>query len=227
MNDPGFTVEGDVATIRFKHTGVFNNKTLAAVNCALDQVEANDDITLLVFTGEDKNFSQGYDLEFLASLPSTERRMEFVHRSMLMIGRLLRFPIPVTAAINGHAFGLGAMLVLAADYAAMRRDRGYFCLPEVDLEMTLTPRLNALVTHKMTPRAIRDTLLTGGRLGAEQAHAFGIIDAGCAGDAVLTTAIELAAPMRGKHRPTVGALKRGANLAVIDVIESTLPEKTM
>ena len=139
---------------------------------------------------------------------------------MLMVGRLLCFPLPVVAAVNGHAFGLGAMITLASDYKVMREDRGYFCLPEVDLGMTLTERMNALVCGKLSGAVLRDILLTGKKAGAGDAVAMGIVDAAAPVAALEETALALAAPMRGKKRDSVSGLKRGINVDILAVIES-------
>ena len=103
--------------------------------------------------------------------------MAFVGDCMQMVGRLLTFPIPVASLVNGHAFGLGAMITLASDYKVMREDRGYFRLPEVDLGMTLTERMNALVCGKLSGKVLRDVLLTGKRVGGPEAASCRIVDA--------------------------------------------------
>ena len=94
---------------------------------------------------------------------------QFADSCMRVLARRLDAPLPVVSLVTGHAFGLGAMIVLASDYRVMRSDRGFFCLPEVDLNMTLTVRMNELVCSKLSPKAIRASLLTGERLTAERA----------------------------------------------------------
>jgi enoyl-CoA hydratase/carnithine racemase len=47
--------------------------------------------------------------------------------------------VPTVAAVNGHAFAAGGMMMLAHDFRVMRSDRGYFCLNEVDLGLPLAP----------------------------------------------------------------------------------------
>ena len=68
--------------------------------------------------------------------------IEEVHR---LLGRVLGFPAYTVAAVNGHAFAGGAMLACAHDQIIMRADRGYWCLPEVDLGLPLTPAMYATV----------------------------------------------------------------------------------
>lgn len=216
-------ISDSVATLTMTGDGVFNADTLAAFNSALDAALQQASVDLLLLTGEEKSFSQGLDLEFLMGLDDATAGMTFVQDCMRMIGRLLTFPMPVAAAVNGHAFGLGAMLTLASDYKVMREDRGYFCLPEVDLGMTLTRRMNALVCGKLGGAVLRDVLLTGRRLPGAEALAGGVVDALGPRDALLERATELAAPMRGKKREALAGLKRGIHWDILAVIEADEP----
>ena len=61
--------------------------------------------------------------------------MAFMDRTSATLARVLVFPVPTVAAINGHAFGIGALLALAHDQRVQNSERGWFCLPEVDLQM--------------------------------------------------------------------------------------------
>lgn len=207
-----------VGVIRFHGTGAFNPQVLAQVHQQLDAVEADESLTAVVLTGEGKNFSQGLDLEYL--MAHQEIFSQFVTETMFLAARLITFPVPVVAVVNGHAFGLGAMLVLASDYAVMRADRGFFCLPEIDIGMTLTVRMNALVRARMTPRAVRESLLTGARLSGDEALALGVVDSVGSEDALMRLGLELCEPMRGKPRQLLAGLKYGQNKTLIDLIFS-------
>ena len=136
------------AVLTMAEEGKFNPESLAAFNGALSKVLDDDSITLLIITGREKSFSQGLDLDFLTKAEPAEA-IGFVKDCMHMVARLLQFPVPVVSAVNGHAFGLGFMISLASDYSVMRADRGFMCLPEIDLGMTLEAGMNALVTGKL------------------------------------------------------------------------------
>ena len=211
-----------VHTIQFSGSGVFNPDVLADTHRQLDAVEADADIKALFMRGEGKNFSQGLDLEYLMANP--EIFGSFVTDTMHLAARLLTFPVPVVALVNGHAFGLGAMLVLASDYAVMRGDRGFFCLPEIDIGMTLTVRMNALVKATMSARALRETLLTGGRLTGEQARSLGIVDAVGDESELEALALQVSAPMVGKPRELLAGLKYGLQHQLIDLMLSDAPD---
>ena len=75
-------------------------------------------------------------------------------------------PFPSIAAITGHAFGNGALLSLACDYRFMRSDRGYLCLPEIDLNIQFTPSMLQWVKKSIPYHLVSDMLLTGRKLAA-------------------------------------------------------------
>ncbi len=206
------------ALLTMAEDGKFNPDSLAAFNGALDKVLEDDSVTLLIITGREKSFSQGLDLDFLGKAEPAEA-IGFVKDCMHMVARLLQFPVPAVAAINGHAFGLGFMIPLACDYSVMRADRGFMCLPEIDLGMTLEAGMNALVTSKLQGRVLRDALLTGKRFGGEDAAEAGIVDAATTIDQLLARAEELAQPMRGKDRKTLAGLKADIHRPILTVIE--------
>ncbi|MBT8150648.1 MAG: enoyl-CoA hydratase/isomerase family protein [Gammaproteobacteria bacterium] len=212
-------IDDNCFVLTLQGEGKFNPDSLAAFNQSLDDCLANEAVQMLVITGEGKNFSQGLDLEYLMSA-DPKQALAFVDECMLPVGRLLAFPVPVVAAVNGHAFGLGAMITLASDYKTMRQDRGFFCLPEIDMGTPLVERMNRLVIEKLPGNLLRDVLLTGKRFGGVEACEVGIVDAACAEDQLLATARQLAQPMLGKNRDALGALKRGVNIDILSVIEA-------
>ena len=118
-------------------------------------------------------------------------------------------PVPTVAALNGHTFAGGAILALAHDYRVMREDRGWVCLPEVDLQIPFTDGMAAMLRRKMTPSTERDAVLLGRRFTGPEALAAGMVDALAPEDEVLNRALELVAPLVTKGRAIVGKLKAG------------------
>jgi len=177
---------------------------------ALDEVEASQGEAALVSTGEGRYYSTGLDLEWLAG-PGAGRANELLDALHRLFARLLTFPMATVAAVNGHAFAAGAMLALVHDFRLMREDRGYLCLPEVDLRTgrPLTPGMYALLRARLTPDVLHEALITGRRYAAAEAVEHEMVHEACPDDRVLSRAIELARSLAGKHRPTLAALKRG------------------
>ena len=212
-------VEDSYAVVRMLGEGKFNPELLGEMQAALGECAANEKIQALILTGEAKNFSQGLDVEYLMTA-APDDAMTLVNDCMTMLGEYLTLPVPTVAAVNGHAFGLGAMLCLASDYKVMREDRGFFCLPEIDMGATLVESMNRLVLDKLPREQIRDVLLAGVRLGGVQAHQRGIVDACCKEPELLAAARQLAVPMMGKNRQAMAGLKRGVNTDVLAIIEA-------
>jgi Delta3-Delta2-enoyl-CoA isomerase len=159
----------------------------------------------LVTTGAGKFFSNGLDLETLTAGGDT--MFDYLADCHALLARVLAFPLPTVAAINGHAFAGGGMLALCHDQRVMRSDRGFFCLPEIDLSLPFSPGMHGLITSTLPPTTAREAMLTGRRFGGPEAAAAGIVDAAVGEDEVVPVAVERAAAQAGKPRATLAAMK--------------------
>ncbi|UGT61689.1 enoyl-CoA hydratase-related protein [Nocardia asteroides] len=196
--------EGDIAVLTLgTDENRFSPDWLDAVGTHLDAVER--DARGLITIGTGKFYSNGLDLEWL--LANGDHAEEYVARVQELFARVLTFPMPTVAAVNGHSFGAGAMLGIAHDYRLMRADRGYYCFPEVDIDITFTPGMAALIQAKLTPRAALTAMTTGRRFGADDALAAGLVDGTAAEPELLTAALARLAPLTGKNPATVARIK--------------------
>ena len=159
----------------------------------------------LITTGSGKFYSNGLDLDWL--MAHGDQMQFYVGRVHALFARVLTLPVATAAALNGHAFGAGAMLAMAHDYRVMRADRGYFCFPEVDIRIPFTPGMAALIQAKLTPAAAVASMTTGRRFGGADALQFAIVDATAGEDAVTDAALGFLAPLGGKDPGTLGAIK--------------------
>ena len=193
-----------------------NGAFVQALAAALD--EAAEPGGPLVLTGIGRFFSNGLDLGWLAAAPEGDASRMFrdLHA---VLARLLRFPGATVAAINGHAFGAGAILAAAADFRVQRSDRGYLCLPEVDLGLSMSDEFDAVLRAKLPPAAVLEALLTGRRYGGPDALDAGLVDAVAPEGQVVEAAVERGRALAGKAPATVAAIKaqqHRAPLAVLD-----------
>ena len=127
----------------------FNRDSIDALHAALDRVEQIDGPVALVTTGEGKFYSNGLDLDWLMSSDAGANAATFIDDVHRLLGRVLGFAGVTVAAVNGHAYAAGAMLTCAHDYVVMREDRGYWCLPEVDLGLPLSPAMYGVVASRL------------------------------------------------------------------------------
>jgi enoyl-CoA hydratase/carnithine racemase len=199
--------DGSVFVLRMRSgENRFNLDWLDGVNEALDRVEATTGACALVTTGDGKFYSNGMDLDWLATEPS--RAGDYLRAIYRLLGRVLGFPAITVAAVNGHAFGAGALLTVAHDFAVMRGDRGYWCMPEADLGLPLTAEYVSLLKAKLPGRAMHEALVTGRRYGGSEALAAGIVQQVSGEDEVLAEAVKIAASLAAKDRATLAEHKR-------------------
>lgn len=204
---PSLTREGEVFVLDLGNgENRFNDDSLDAIERCLDEVQAAPAPRALVTTASGKIWSNGLDLEWMAA--NQELIGEFVPRLHGLLARVLELDVPCVAALQGHTFAAGAMLALAHDQRVMRADRGFFCLPEVDIRIPFTHGMNALIAARLSKHAAHEAMTTGRRYGGLDAQAAGIVDHAVGEERVLPQAIELAAALASKDPATLGAIKR-------------------
>ena len=182
-----------------------NQRWLDAFTAVLDKVEAADGPKALVTTGTGRFYSNGLDLDWL-SIGEVDMRT-WVAGVERVFARILGASFITVAACNGHTFAAGAMLAVAHDFGVMREDRGFFCLPEVDLGIPLTPGMNALMTSRLPTVTAHEVLVTGKRFGGSEAAAKGIMTAAVPEAEVLSRSIEMAGDLAEKAGASMEAIK--------------------
>ncbi len=214
---PTLTQDGPLWTVDLgDDENRFSPDWLDSLEGVLDAIANDSEPAALVTVGGGKFYSNGLDLEWLGGHP--ERLGSYVGRVHALFSRVLTLPVPTVAALNGHAFGAGAMLAIAHDYRVMRDDRGYLCFPEVDIHIPFTPGMAALIMAKLTPRAALDAMTTGRRFPATAAHDAGLVDAVAGLDDLPDAAADLVRDLAGKDRATLGAIKATMFADVVEAL---------
>jgi enoyl-CoA hydratase/carnithine racemase len=181
----------------------FHPDWIAQVDAALDQVAGEP--APLVTTAGGRIYSNGLDLDWLGQ--HGDQLRSYVAQVHGLLARMLAFPTPTVAAIPGHCFAAGAMFALAHDFRVMRADRGFFCLPEVDINIPFTPGMAALIQSRLTPATAHEAMTTGRRFGGTDAAAAGLVDQAVPEDEVLPAALTRARGLVGKNPLTLAAIK--------------------
>ncbi|KAL5526411.1 hypothetical protein ACEPAF_8134 [Sanghuangporus sanghuang] len=139
---------------------------------------------------QNKFFSNGLDFSKATKDPNF-----FPDTYNTLITRIMTFPIPIIAAINGHCFAGGLILALACDYRVMtdgKERRAWCCMNEVHFGAPWPLSLAAVARTKVSDaRVLRKLALEGHRFTPKEALDSGIIDAiaeGSSTDAVLAVA---------------------------------------
>lgn len=212
--------DGEVFVLRMRDgENRFSPPFLAAWHAALDEVEKAPGPAALVTTGEGKFYSNGLALDALAG-KSVDEIAAYLREVHALFARVLAFPRATIAALNGHAFAGGLMLALAHDTRLMRADRGFLCLPEVDLRLNLQPGMTALIAARLPKQTAHEAIVTGRRWGAGDALARGLVDEIAAEAELLPRAVAIARERAAKDPATVAALKRGLHAETLRLLET-------
>jgi len=165
-----------------------------------------------------KVWSNGLDLEWMGA--NVEQIQPFLTTVYELFARFLGSNVPAVAALQGHTFAAGAMLALAHDQRVMRADRGFFCLPEIDIRIPFTPGMTALVMCRIPKLTAHEAMTTGRRYGGTDAAACGLVDEAVDEEHVLHAALERARPLTTKDPATLGAIKAGMYAATLAALRS-------
>ncbi|HEX3611697.1 MAG TPA: enoyl-CoA hydratase/isomerase family protein [Sporichthyaceae bacterium] len=118
MSEVGVRIAGRVATITIDRPGSRNAIGLATIGQlgqALDEVAAADCSVLVLRGAGDRAFISGGDLKELSAIRDEAGAIAMASRMRQLLDRLSTFPLPVIAAVNGHALGGGAEVAVACD----------------------------------------------------------------------------------------------------------------
>ena len=172
FNDIKLEISDGVATIKVDRPEVLNAiryKTMLEVNQALDQIEADDSVRVVVFTGAgDKAFVSGGDISIMARDAGYVETLTEVPKGQEICTRLENLPKPVIARINGIALGGGSELALSCDIR-IAVESAILGLPEIKLGIIPgyggTQRLPRLVGLGKA----KELILTGDHISAGEA----------------------------------------------------------
>jgi enoyl-CoA hydratase/carnithine racemase len=171
-------VQDEIALLTLNRPAVLNaldESTYLALDAALADLEARSDVRAVIVTGQgERAFSAGADLRYMRALTG-EPRQEFILLTYRVTNRLAYFPRPTIAAVRGYALGGGFELVMACDLRVAGAD-AQFGLPEITLGSVPgsggVQRLPLLVG----PTRAKELILTGRRLPAVEALAWGLVN---------------------------------------------------
>jgi enoyl-CoA hydratase/carnithine racemase len=189
------TRDGDVFVLRLGDgENRMNAEFVEEWNHHIDAVCEHEGPAAIVTTGTGKHYSNGLDLEWLGGCGPDEALL-FFRELFATWARLLTLPMVTVAAVNGHAYGAGALLSLVHDRRVMREDRGWWCMPEADHGWTLFAGMTGVLAHRLPVQTAHEAIVLARRFTGPEAESAGIVQAVAPEDQVLTRAVEWA----GEH----------------------------
>jgi 2-(1,2-epoxy-1,2-dihydrophenyl)acetyl-CoA isomerase len=213
-----------VATLTLARPDRLNSFTVqihGEVHDALAHVRANKSVRCLVLTGAGRGFCAGQDLNDRAVAPGSAavdlgESIERYYKPLVLTLRALE--MPTIAAVNGVAAGAGANIALACDLVFAARSASFI---QSFSKIGLVPDSGGTwwLPRLVGPARAMGLALTGEKISAEQAEAWGLIWKCVDDDALMSTvsalALQLAAgPTHGYVR-TRQAMEAGETLSLV------------
>ena len=207
-----------------RHNPTFTDSILNA----FDEIEKDENISSVVIASNDpKNWSQGIDLPWLTSVFNNKDYQaikDFMYGLNKIFKRILLYPMPVIAAINGHAFGDGAIMACACDFRFMKSSKGFFCFPEIDISIPFLPGMICLVKKAFPYYKVEEAVYAGKRFGAKELEEHHVIMKACEDDEMLMREAIAFAKTFTKKRPIFGEMKRRYHKQIIEVMDKEDPK---
>ncbi len=177
---------------------------------ALQEIDRDGAVSVLIITGEGKAFCAGSDLNArlknaaAATESESDPYLVQVRRMISMIENLSK---PVIAAVNGHAVGGGLELSLACDIRIASKTA------KLGLTEAKVGAIAAGGGTQRLPRLIGaglalEMLFTGETISGEKAERIGLVNYAVEADAVLQTAVDLAARIAQNAPLSLNAYKQ-------------------
>ena len=200
-------IGGGVAWLRLNRPqalNALNRELTSAIESAMDEIAAREDVTVLVVSGRGRAFCAGNDIAEMGSITPAEAEALATRQAVLM-DRFSRLPQVTLAAIDGYALGGGLMLAVAQDLR-IASDRSRLGLPEVTLGFNPAYGIARLLDVLGGGHG-RDLLLTGRSIHASEALRIGLVDRVVAAPTLEASAQAWAAEIARSPRPGLAATK--------------------
>lgn len=176
----------------------------------------------IVLTGRGEFFSAGLDLKSIAQYSRKDRR-QLVERINSMAARVYSLPIPLVAAVNGHAVAGGLVLALLCDLRVGARGRARMGFAEARVGIPFPAGSLEVIRAELGTSMMRRLILTSRTLEPSEAHSVGILDAVVDPDDLLSAASALARAASSAGAAAYGAIKtqlRGSTITRLQNISN-------
>lgn len=194
------------------------------LNSAIERVEKDKYIRVLVITGQENVFCAGGDIKKITQGLSPSEIRKLMEKSQVFLRKLVELEKPVIASVNGDAFGMGFNLALAADFI-IASERARFC--EVFIKIGAMPDFGALYFLPRLVGVLKTKALTylGEVIRADEAQKMGLISEVVADEKLKSTTISLANQLARLPTKAIGRIKRLLNKTFYLSFEEVLKEE--
>jgi enoyl-CoA hydratase len=189
----------------------------------LQDVAADKEARALILTGAGRAFSAGGDRDILKRLAegteSNHGLLGQIHVDTMHC--MLGLDIPVIAAVPGAALGYAAGLVAMCDFVVMGAN-GFLGDPHVVYGIAATTAVQLIWPRRASEGVVREILMSGRRVPAEEAVAIGLANRLCPAGDEMAIAMEITQTYLALPPAGVAATKRAFNRPLLAALEDML-----
>jgi enoyl-CoA hydratase len=189
-----------------------NSLVLDELKDAIELINNDEDIHVLIFTGEGRAFVAGADIGEMKSMNPVEARA-FAEKGISLFRKIELMEKPVIAAVNGFALGGGCELSMCCDIR-IASEKAKFGQPEVGIGITPgfagTQRLPRLIGEGRA----KELIFTCDVIGADEAYRIGLVNKVVPAEELMTVAMELANKIVQKSQLAVRYAKTAINRGI-------------
>jgi enoyl-CoA hydratase/carnithine racemase len=199
---------------------VMSTAMLADITSALDRAEKSAEVVVLR-SRRPGVFSAGFDLKIFAA-GDVEKSLEMVKAGAELALRLMAFPLPSIGVMEGHAFPMGAFLLLSCDVRLGARGPHRMGLNEVAIGIAPPTFAIELARSRLHPSWLSRTVTTGEMYEPDDALTAGLLDYVVPQEAIDAELDRIVAALRAIHRPSHATAKRRLRRAAMDAMREAI-----
>lgn len=205
---------------RPKALNALNTEVLEELDKLLDEIEKDDQIFIVIFTGEGKAFVAGADIGEMKDKNLIEGK-KFAQLGHEVFRKIELLEKPVIAAVNGYALGGGCELAMSCDIR-IAGEKAKFGQPEVGLGITPgfggTQRLSRLVG----PAKAKELIFTADTISAQEAEKIGLVNKVVPQEELISETMNMANKIATKGQIAVRFSKNAINRGIETDIDTAL-----
>jgi len=210
-----------VATVTFTRPEKLNTYTVQMGDdlvAAFVSLATNEDVRVVILTGEGRAFCAGVDLDalkaqFAGETPAGQKKLGEEHFILGFCEDLLDFPKPVIVAFNGAAVGIGVTMSLPCDIRIAARS-AKFGLPFVKLGILPGLGSTFLLQRIVGLGKAKELVMTGNKMTAEEALQIGLVNHVVEDEQLLEFSLDMAKSIAEANPVTMTAAKQALDYAM-------------
>ncbi len=187
-----------------------NMKMVTELISALGQFESDDEVRCIVITGSERAFSAGADIKEMAEMTAVQMTMS--GHFFPLWNKVGRYPKPIVGALSGFVLGGGLELAMSFD-VLIASETTQFGQPEIDIGVIPGGGGTQRLTRAVGKYKAMEMILTGKRIGAEEAKTLGLVSRVVPKESYLTEAKKVANEIAIRSPVAIRLAKRAVNKA--------------